>query len=380
MKSIGIVGGGQLGRMMAFDAKRMGYQVIILDPTPEAPAGQVSDQQLVASFDDYEALHKLASMTDVVTYEFEHINAEILMKLESKGYKIFPSGKTLRIIQNKYMQKSFLKEAGLPVPDFYSVRNKEEIMEKSKVLGFPLILKTCTGGYDGKGNMVLESEKDVENIPEAFLDRELMLEQYISFTRELSVMVARSQAGEIVHYPIAENEHRENILRLTKVPAQMDVELDEKIRAIAAGVMQAFNDIGVFCIELFQENGNVYINEIAPRPHNSGHYTIEACITSQYEQLIRIITGLPLGSTRLLSQCAMVNILGSENVKGEYTFHGIENALKEEAVYLHLYGKKSTAPLRKIGHITVLDNNTEAAAKRAKDALDCIKFIALEGK
>ncbi len=377
--TIGIIGGGQLGRMLTMEAKRMGYHVTVLDPTPGAPAGQVADSQIVASFKDAGAIRRLAELTDVLTYEFEHIDSNILGNLEAEGYSIYPSSNTLKIIQDKYTQKMFLKSKGLPVPEFRKVASKEDIAKAFSELGAPLILKTCTGGYDGKGNLVLKHRSDMNAIPESFLQGELMVEEYICFDKELSIIAARNMCGENDFFPVAENFHEDNILRLTKVPAEISTITGEKVKSIANGVMEAFSDVGVFCIELFHDqNGNVYINEIAPRPHNSGHYTIEACITSQFEQLARIITGMPLGSTRLISPCAMVNILGNEEVEGRYTFEGLESILEKEGVYFHLYGKKTAGNMRKIGHITVLGDNAGIAAENATAVLDMLKLKRLE--
>lgn len=375
---IGIIGGGQLGRMLTMAAKRMGYFVAILDPNVGSPAGQVADKQIVASFSDRQAIRRLAELTDVVTYEFEHIDAEMLCEIESEGYAVYPSATTLRNIQDKYRQKTLLSNAGLPVPAFYRVKNREDLMQKLEDFGLPAMLKTCSGGYDGKGNFVIREKSDVEVAYNALRKNDLMLEKYIEFTKELSIIVAGDFSGEIKYYPVVENIHKDNILRMTKVPAYIDDVLEVKIKSIAQKILKTLNDVGVFCIEMFLDTrGEIYINEIAPRPHNSGHYTIEACVTSQFEQLIRIITGMPLGSTELLSPCVMVNILGNDTVCGRYTFEGIESVLAKEKVYLHLYGKSSTAKMRKLGHITVLDDCVKKAEEKALQALENIKIRPL---
>jgi 5-(carboxyamino)imidazole ribonucleotide synthase len=375
---IGIVGGGQLGRMLSYEGKRMGYYVSVLDPTPSCPAGQVSDNQIVASFTDYNAIRKLAESTHVLTYEFEHINADILCELESEGYKIYPSGNTLKKIQNKLIQKQLLKKAGLPVPPFKKVESKEDILNIINEYGLPVLLKTCYGGYDGKGNIVIKDIEDVDKAYEAFKDRELMVEQFIDFKCELSIIVGRGLDNSITTFPVVENVHKDNILILTKVPAQIDDSIKNKIESVGRKVVDVLDDYGIFCIEMFlDQKEEVYINEIAPRPHNSGHYSIEACETSQYGQLLRIITGLPQGSTKLISPCAMVNILGNNEVFGEYTFSGFENVLLEERVYIHLYGKAFTQNLKKIGHITVLNESRDTAVVKAQKALDKIKIKPL---
>lgn len=375
---IGIVGGGQLGKMMAAEAKRMGYYVVVLDPTPASPASQVVDHQIIAPFSDQQAIRKLALQTDVITYEFEHINADILCELEDEGYNVCPSGTTLKKIKNKFIQKSLLAEAGLPVPEFCKVESIVDIEQKIEEFGLPIMLKACLGGYDGKGNYLIKHRNEIETAYHFLQKNELMLEKFVDFTTELSIMVARDRLGNITHYPVVENVHEESILRITRAPARISQEVVEKILAITQQTLEVLDDAGVYCIEMFlDQNDEIYINEIAPRPHNSGHYTIEACVTSQYEQLIRIITGMPLGSTKLLSPCVMVNILGDDTVHGGYTFEGIEHVLANPATYLHLYGKHVTTNMKKVGHITVLHDSVEEAERVASKALAEIRFRPL---
>lgn len=367
---IGIIGGGQLGKMITVEAKRMGYYVVILDPTPCSPAGQVADEQIIASFMDRNAIEKLAGDCDVITYEFEHIDADMLIDLEMEGYGIYPSGKSLKRIQDKYIQKTMLKDAGIPVPDFFTVNDKQDALKRIDAIGLPFILKTRSGGYDGKGNCVVKTKDEIEQALEKFKGYALIAERFIDFERELSIIVARSLKNECAFYPIVENIHEDSILRLTRAPSNIDDAVGKRVRDIAAKVMEVLDDYGVFCIEMFlAKNGEIYINEIAPRPHNSGHYTIEACVTSQFEQLVRVITGMPLGSTEQRYPCVMVNILGSGAVEGQYSFEGIEDVLGEKDVHLHLYGKQSTGRMKKIGHITVLNKYLEVAEKKALKAL-----------
>jgi 5-(carboxyamino)imidazole ribonucleotide synthase len=376
--NIGIVGGGQLGRMMSFCAKRMGYRVTILDPTADCPAAQVSDECITASFSDAEALKKLSHICDVLTYEFEHIDADLLIDLEEQGSRVIPSGRTLKIIQNKFDQKTLLKAAGLPVPEFRKVETKEDIVTAIEKFGLPIVLKTSKGGYDGKGNFVIKSIYQIETALEKLSGGELMVEQYINFSKELSTIVAKDLNDNIKVFPVVENIHEENILRFTKAPAAVEYSVSKKIIELSEQVINALGDIGLFCIEYFvTTEGEVYINELAPRPHNSGHYTIEACATSQYEQLIRIVTGLPLGSTKLNYCSVMANILGSDDVKGPYTVDGLESITKEDKVYFHLYGKKNTDTLKKIGHITVCRETVEEAENAAVNAINNLKIKAL---
>lgn len=375
---IGIVGGGQLGRMMSMEAKRLGYHVTVLDPTPDCPAAQVADRQITASFSDWSSYRALAECTDVLTYEFEHIDADILCALEDKGYRVYPSGRTLKKIQDKYVQKSLLKEANLPVPDFRLINSKQELIDAVETFGLPLVIKTCSGGYDGKGNLVVRNEKDLDEAVLLMDKYKIMAERFVEFDSEISIIVARNKEGGCMHYPIVENIHRNSILHITRAPASIDCKKGKEIADIAGKVVELLDDIGIFCIEMFHaKTGEIYINEIAPRPHNSGHYTIEACPVSQFEQLVRVITGMPFGSGKLYSSCVMVNILGNDGVEGEYRFEGLDLVLGQEEVYPHLYGKKYTAREKKIGHITVCADSVEEAEKKALTALESISVKSL---
>ena len=295
--TIGIIGGGQLGKMLAFDAKRMGYNVIVLDPKPGAPAGQVADEQIVANYDDRVALTGMAERTDVITYEFEHIHVQALKMLEGKGYCVYPSADTLECIQNKFVQKTFLRNIGIQVPDFVKVESFRSLKTALEKFGGKMILKTCTDGYDGKGNQVISNPDELEAAYEKFKGSDMMAEEYIDFKKEVSILVARNE-NETVVYPVAENLHKNSILRKTLVPASVSAQVERQIGIVGSTIIDSFNDYGIFCIELFVDaRDNVLVNEIAPRPHNSGHYSIEGCITSQYEQLVRVLTGMPLGSS-----------------------------------------------------------------------------------
>ncbi len=367
---IGIIGGGQLGKMITVEAKRMGYHVTVLDPTPSSPAAQVADKQITASFMDKSATKKLAGACDVITYEFEHIDADILIELEKEGYNILPSGKSLKTIQDKYVQKTMLKKAGILVPDYILVKDMQDMSKCIDTLGLPFILKTRWGGYDGKGNCVVKSEEQMDKVMEKFAGHSLMAERFIKFERELSIIAARNLKNDYAFYPVVENIHENSILRLNRAPSDINSPVEKKVRKIAEKVIEILDDYGVFCIEMFlTPNEEVYVNEIAPRPHNSGHYTIEGCAASQFEQLVRVITGMPLGSTELRSPCVMVNILGNDTVEGEHRFEGIENVIGEDGIYLHLYGKKNTKKLKKIGHITALDKSIKAAEEKALRSL-----------
>lgn len=376
---IGIIGGGQLGKMATIEAKRMGYYVTVLDPDPTSPAGQVADKQIVAGFSDTKSLRELVEGSNVSTFEFEHIDADILETLELEGHKIHPSGYTLKKIQDKYLQKKMLNEMGVPVPEFYEVTNYLDLLTCSGILGFPFVVKFRKGGYDGKGNIIIYEASQMKHLESYAENNILMAEKHIDFERELSVVTARSIDGQIMQYPVAENIHEQSILRLTRVPANISLNVQQDIDDICNKVLAGINDIGIFCIELFlNRNGDVYVNEIAPRPHNSGHYTIEACVTSQYEQLIRIVTQLPLGSCKLRSKCVMANILGNEAAVGEYAFDGFDKVLEIEDLHLHIYGKQKSGYLKKIGHITVLDDNIRTAEQKCLDAMNKISISCLQ--
>lgn len=377
---IGIIGGGQLGRMLAVEAKRMGYSVIVLDPNPDSPAGQVADHQIVAAYSDGDALHRLSSKADVLTYEFEHIDLAALSKLESDGACLIPSAKSLGLIQDKFEQKSFLTQHGIQVPPFLRIKSLEALKETFLTFGSRMVLKTCRDGYDGKGTQIVKSQDQLEAAWKAFEGEEIMAEAYVDYIKEVSILAARGADG-VMLYPISENVHREGILIHSSVPAAIPKNTECEIRRVTMMIIEAICDYGIFCVEFFvDENYNILVNEIAPRPHNSGHYSIEACVTSQFEQLLRVITGMPLGSSALLAPCVMWNLLGPGEGKGEYNLRGTEYLMKEEACYLHLYGKKDTGPLRKLGHVTVLGESVEAARSKAETVMKSISIeVSNEG-
>jgi 5-(carboxyamino)imidazole ribonucleotide synthase len=373
---IAIVGGGQLGKMMTTAAKQMGFHVTVLDPTPASPAGQVADRQVVAAFDDGDAIRAMAAEADVVTYEFEHIDSVSLIALEESGLAVYPTPTTLRVIQNKLTQKRALAEAGIPVAPFMPVPTRVDAEHAANSYGFPFLLKACTGGYDGKGNALVRDMDEIGDAMDALGDCEIMAEKFVRFTCEVSVMVARSQNGDIRSYPLSENEHEENILRRSIVPARVSDKIADRARKAAEAVMSTFSGVGVFCVEMFvTPEEEILVNEVAPRPHNSGHYTIEACVTSQFEQQIRAITGLPLGDTRLLTPAVMINLLGEEGHNGSAVLEGCAAALVLPGVHLHFYGKALTASKRKMGHVTVTAPVLEEAMTLASKAQKILRVI-----
>ncbi len=375
MKKIGIVGGGQLGKMMILDAKRLDYYFVILDPTLNCPAHSIADEHIIAGFDDMDAMLELASKVDVVTYEFEHINVVALQEMEKKGYKVYPSSETLLHIQNKYNQKVWLRDYDLPVRGFVSINSYEELTKAHELYGFPMLLKTCTGGYDGKGNYVVRSEADYEDAYNTLGAGKLplMVEEFVDFEKEVSVLVCQSTNGDVKVFPIAENVHKDNILDETYVPALISEDSTNQAMDVARRAVKAFNAYGMLCIELFvTKDGEVLVNELAPRPHNSGHYTIEGCVTSQYENHIRAILGLPLGDTSLIKPTVMKNIIG--DVNGPANLMGLDEAYKYGNVKVHMYGKETVSVGRKMGHITAVDNSIEEATAKVRQAHEAIYF------
>ena len=375
-QKIGIIGGGQLGKMMILEAKKMDFQITILDPTEHCPAHSIADEHIVADFDDRQALEQLAQKTDVLTYEFEHIGVDILKDLEAEGYSIYPTPKSLDIIQNKYDQKELLKKNDLPIPEYIKVEEKKDIYTAVEQFGYPIMLKSCTGGYDGKGNSLIESESDIkDSFAELGAGKNLLMaEKFVPFTKEISVIVCRGREGESITYPIGENNHEESILIETKVPADISTGVEETALEYGHQISDVFSAVGIFCIEMFvTENERILINEIAPRPHNSGHYSIEGSITSQFENHIRAIAGLPLGNTDLVQPAVMRNILGTAP-QGEAQVLGSEEVLSINNVRLHVYGKKIARPGRKMGHLTATDKDLKTAAAKAKQAREAVSI------
>ncbi|PCN42964.1 5-(carboxyamino)imidazole ribonucleotide synthase [Brevibacillus laterosporus] len=361
--TIGLLGGGQLGRMITLAGRAMGYRFVVLDPTEDSPCGQVSDRQIVAGYDDQLAARKLAQLSDVITYEFENVDAGVAAILEEEAF--VPQGsKLLGITQHRVKEKTTIQAYGLPVAPFRIVASAEDVREAVAELGLPAVMKTATGGYDGKGQWVLRS---LEEIEEAFsclakANTELIVEKFIPFTKELSVIVARNVSGEVAVFPTAENIHRDNILHQSIVPARIDIKIQQQAEQIAIELAEKLEMVGLLAIEMFlTKEGELYINEMAPRPHNSGHYTMDACLTSQFEQHIRAISNLPLGSTKLLSPVVMVNILG-EHVAP--LLKKIDQLPKKAK--LHLYGKQEAKEKRKMGHINLVAESVDVALQQAE--------------
>lgn len=362
--TIGILGGGQLGRMMANAGSAMGYRFIALDPTPDAPTGQVAEQ-IVAAYDNHEAARELAKRSDVITYEFENVDADVAAMLMAESY--VPQGsELLYTTQHRLREKRAIEAAGVRVAPYREIRSVDELREAVAAFGTPCVLKTAMGGYDGKGQWVIRSESEIEEAYETLARArvQLVLEQFIRFDKEISVIAARSPQGEIKVFPVAENIHVDNILHLSIVPARITEDLQQQAERLAERIAEGLGVVGLIAVELFvTADGELFVNELAPRPHNSGHYTMEACRTSQFEQHVRAVCNLPLGDTTLMSPVVMVNVLG-EHVAPllELTARADEAAKRlKVAPKLHLYGKKEAVVKRKMGHVNVLAETTDAA-------------------
>ncbi|MFD2698849.1 5-(carboxyamino)imidazole ribonucleotide synthase [Paenibacillus shunpengii] len=362
--TIGILGGGQLGRMMTLSGTAMGYRFITLEPTENSPCGQVA-RQIVAGYDDQNAARQLAEECDVITYEFENVDADVAALLENEAY--VPQGsRLLYTTQHRLREKRAIEAAGVPVAPYREIKSAEDMSAAVEVLGVPCVLKTVTGGYDGKGQRVIRDREAALAAYEelAGLGTELVLEQFVSFDCEISVIAARNPQGEIRTFPPAENVHVNNILHTSVVPARVSSELQLEAQQLAAKIAESMGAVGLLAVEMFvTRDGQLYVNELAPRPHNSGHYTMEACSTSQFEQHVRAICGLPLADTCLLSPVVMVNVLG-EHIEAVIDRFAKKDADADElgvVPKLHLYGKAEAKTGRKMGHINLLCHDVQHA-------------------
>lgn len=350
--TIGIIGGGQLGRMMAISAKQMGYKVAVLEPAALGPLAQVADVEINASYDDEVALNKLLSISDVVTYEFENINSDVIQKFASVGY--IPQGhRPLAITQHRYFEKTAINDCGFKTALFEKVNNFSQLKEAVQKIGYPSILKTVSGGYDGKGQWTLKSESDLEYVQSVVENQNCILEGFVPFTKEISVIVTRGTNKQVETFPVVENIHRNHILHLSIAPARIDAYLSQKAEKIAATLIEKLDFVGTLAIEMFVVEDDIIINELAPRPHNSGHYTIDACNVSQFEQHIRAVCGLPLIKPTLIQPAMMVNLLGQHV---EYTLNLWRKPEFSDAK-LHLYGKEEMRANRKVGHLTFMNES-----------------------
>jgi 5-(carboxyamino)imidazole ribonucleotide synthase len=361
-QTIGIIGGGQLGRMMALAAKHSGFKIAVLDPSPASPCAQVADLVITAPFDHYEALDRLAEASDVITYEFENIDYDALKWLAGRAY--VPQGAELiRITQDRIQEKAALTLAGVEVAPYAVILQEEDIYDNIEKLGYPAVLKTSRGGYDGKGQFVFRKVEEVCEAAVLLENGPCVLEKWIPFDRELSVIVTRNPDGQQTHFPVVENIHVDNILHETIAPARVSEGISRKAVEMAERISETLDLVGTLAIEMFlTEDGSIYINELAPRPHNSGHYSIEACDSSQFAQHIQAVCNWPLGKPSLLKSAVMVNLLGEH----------IEPVMKaiptQPSWFVHLYGKDVPKPKRKMGHVTILTDDIEQTLESVNDA------------
>ncbi len=381
--TLGVVGGGQLGRMLAEAASPLGVELIVLDPTPDCPASLVARDQIVGDFDDEAAIRELAERSDALTFEIELADPDVLEAVsEEFDVPVHPDPATLRTIQDKLVQKQALQDRGIPVPEFRRVDSREDLLEAGEEFGYPMMLKARRGGYDGRGNVPVEDEDDVDNAMSQ-VSGELMVEEFVPFERELSVIAVKGD-DEVATFPVGENVHEDEILRQTVVPARTTDEVRERAEDVAHDVLSTLSGRGTYGIELFEgQNGEISVNEIAPRPHNSGHYTIEGALTSQFEQHARGVLGYPLGATTLRSSVVMSNVLGDVDEPEPADLSGIEGVLSTPGASFHWYGKRDVRPLRKMGHVTLVGEDDPATVDEstltdlhgdAKDLTDSLTF------
>ena len=375
---LGILGGGQLGKMLLAETRKFDIQTYVLDPSPEAPAQYGCNQFYEGSLMHFETVYKFGKMVDVLTIEIENVNLEALLKLEEEGLPIYPSPKTLHQIQNKGRQKDFYAENDIPTSNFrrfVSLKALHEALEKDE-LDFPFVWKCAQFGYDGTGVKICRSALDLVKLP----DVECIAEDMVPFKNELAVIVTRSVSGEVKTYPVVEMEfHPEaNQVEYVICPARIDEKVAHKAQEIALKVSESFNHIGLLAVEMFQtDNDEILVNEVAPRPHNSGHYSIEASYTSQFENHLRAILDLPLGNTTSKVAGIMVNLVGEDGFSGPVVYENIEKIMAIDGVTPHIYGKRETRPFRKMGHVTIVNENMVEARRVAEEVKNSIRVISI---
>ena len=369
LSTLGVVGGGQLGRMLAEAAAPLGVEVVVADPTPDCPASAVARDQLVGDFDDPETVRKLAELADALTFEIELADPDAMGRVAAEaGVPVHPSPETLRTIQDKLVQNEWLSDAGIPVPPFQRVDDRADLDAAISEFGYPVMVKARRGGYDGRGNFLVEDEADAADVLAA-APGDVLVEQVVEFDRELSVIGVKGD-GERATYPAGENVHEAEILQETVVPARTTERVRERAQAVAGDVLDLMEGRGVYGIELFEADGEILVNEIAPRPHNSGHYTIEGAYVSQFEQHVRAIAGWPLGPTALRDPTVTSNLLGDVESPRHVEPGGLEGVFETPGAALHWYGKREVRPLRKMGHVTVVPTageGRETLLRRARE-------------
>lgn len=374
---VGILGGGQLGKMLLYTTRKFDIQTYVLDPNPEAPSKIACDAFFVGDLMDYETVFEFGKKVDTLTIEIENVNVSALRALENEGVNVYPAADTLAIIQNKAKQKLFYSEQGLPTASFTRYVNSKELTSaiENEAQTLPFVWKSAQFGYDGKGVKVIRTLSDMKALPNV----ECIAEDLVPFKKELAVTVARSPQGEIRAYPVVEMEfHPEaNQVEYVLCPARISNAIEKKAERVALNTAAAFKHVGLLAVELFlTQDDNILINEVAPRPHNSGHQTIEASYTSQFEQHIRAVLNLPLGETRNKVSGVMVNLVGAEGYNGAVVYQNIEKILELEGVTPHIYGKKETRPFRKMGHVTIVHSEIDKAREIAQQVKETIKVIS----
>lgn len=367
---LGILGGGQLGRMLIQESINFNISTYVMDPDAHAPCKNLCEKFVHGSLTDYESVYKFGKDCDIITIEIEKVNVDALEQLEKEGVKVFPQSRVIRLIQDKGTQKQFFKENEIPTANFQLFKNKEELLSAN--LAFPYIQKLRRDGYDGRGVCSIKNVADLEN---AFKEPSLV-EEWIPFDKEISVIVARNEEGDVKTFPCVEMEFNPeaNLVEFLISPSTLPENILKSADELAIKVAENLKIVGILAVELFlTKDGKILVNEIAPRPHNSGHQSIEGNYTSQYEQLLRAIFNLPLGDTRCIQHAVMINLLGEKGFDGPAKYEGLDESLSLDGVYLHLYGKKSTKPFRKMGHVTILDEDRNKAIEKAKFVQKTIK-------
>lgn len=370
---LGILGGGQLGRMLIQEAINYNVTTLILDPDTDAPCKHIANYFECGSITDFDTVYRFGKKADIITIEIEKVNIEALDQLEKEGKQVYPQARVIRLIQDKGVQKQFFKENNIPTAPFQLVNTKEDI--RNSHFAFPYILKQRRDGYDGKGVMKINNLADIEN---AF-DAPCLIEELVNFDKEVAVIVARNANGDVKTFPMVEMEFNAeaNLVEFLISPSTYPEAIQQKAEQIAKNIAASLNITGLLAVEMFvTHDGDILVNELAPRPHNSGHHTIEGNYVSQFEQHLRSIYNLPLGDTRSINNAVMINLLGEKGHDGVAKYSGLEKIMAIEGVYVHLYGKKYTKPFRKMGHITVVDQNRESAIEKANYIKNTLKVIS----
>lgn len=370
---LGILGGGQLGRMLIQEAINYNLTTLVLDPDTDAPCKHIANYFECGSITDFDTVYNFGKKADIITIEIEKVNIEALDQLEKEGKQVFPQARVIRLIQDKGVQKQFFKENDIPTAPFQLVNTKEDLQQST--FPFPYMLKQRKDGYDGKGVMRINQFSDIEN---AF-DSPCLVEELVDFEKEIAVIVSRNANGDVKTFPMVEMEFNAeaNLVEFLISPSTYPEAVQERAEVIAKKIAAALNVTGILAVEMFiTKDGEILVNELAPRPHNSGHHTIEGNYVSQFEQLLRSIFNLPLGDTRAINNAVMINLLGEKGHNGVAVYKGLEKIMAIDGVYVHLYGKKYTKPFRKMGHVTIVDQNREGAIEKANIIKNTLKVIS----